>query len=65
MLVLTVSRRDADGHSVPLLAVNDPAIVRQVLRAVTKLTTDADGSVQTRIVALPSQKGDLPEESDE
>jgi len=66
MLVVTVSRRDANGHSVPLLALNDPAIVRTVLRAVTHLASDGnDPGEQARIVTLPTKKEDLAEGSDE
>lgn len=34
MLVLTISRRDASGHTEPLVAISDPPFVRSVLASV-------------------------------
>lgn len=49
MLVLTVSRRSEEtGHTEPVLAISDPAVVHRLLRDVAQLADEDESPMSDR-----------------
>jgi len=57
VLFLTVSRHDDTGRTETLLAVNDPAIVRRVLRDIAALSANEEEIRELPSIVRPPVRG--------